>query len=315
MDPPLKSLPPLSSLRPFEAAARLQSFTLAAEELGLTQAAISKQIRLLEADLGTPLFERRNRGVFLSAAGRRLGQVVSQALADIATEAGQLRGRSRPKEAVLFCQLCEAFYWLTPRLARFHGRHPEIELRLVSSIRPLIESPDSFDVAIQTSGRPSGSYPLAFTADDEVLPVCAPALLEGAGSPLTLEALCDLPLLSHRVLPQDWIDWDDFLPRVGSALRVGAKARPFDSYPLVLQAAIAGHGVALGWRRTVQPLLEAGTLVRPCRETLLRPREISVFTSPEGRSRPETRALLAWLRDELDEGQTELAGEKMSQLS
>ncbi len=84
-----------------------------------------------------------------------------------------MRGHGAPRELVLHCQLCEAFYWLTPRLAGFRERHPDAELRLVSSPAPLTEATARFDVAIQTSGRPAGTARLAFTAADEIYPVCA----------------------------------------------------------------------------------------------------------------------------------------------
>ncbi|WP_260579426.1 LysR family transcriptional regulator [Vreelandella populi] len=114
MDNFIKSLPPLATLRPFEAAARLESFSRAADELHLTQAAISRQIRALEEDLGVMLFERRHRRVFLTREGREFGRTVSLALESIATGAQGLRGDPGDKRVVLFCQLCEAFYWLMP---------------------------------------------------------------------------------------------------------------------------------------------------------------------------------------------------------
>ncbi|MBZ8131867.1 LysR substrate-binding domain-containing protein [Afifella sp. IM 167] len=296
-----RRLPPLATLTPFEAAARLESFTLAAAELGLTQAAVSKQVRALERDLGTALFERRNRAVFLTEEGRRLGRIVGAALSDIGEAAGKLRGGTRSGEVVLFCQLCEAFYWLMPRLSRFHRLHPDVELRVASSTRPIVDAEGPFDVAIQTSGRRHGSFPLAFTASDEIFPVCSPHYIERKALPLALADLRKQALLSHRVVPQDWIDWDGWLAEVGSAVRVGAHdGRAFDSYPLVLQAAVSGQGIALGWRRTVETLLKEGALIRPCRESVVRPAEISVFTAHgAGRSRAEVAALLAWLKEEL----------------
>ncbi|NDW05568.1 LysR substrate-binding domain-containing protein [Jiella pacifica] len=294
-----RPLPPLATLRPFEAAARHESFTLAAGELGLTQAAVSKQIRLLEADLGTRLFERRNRGVFLTEAGRRFGRTVSSAFGDVAADAARLRGTSRAGEVVLFCQLCEAFYWLMPRLSGFHARHPDIALRLQSSVRPLTETSEPFDVAIQTTGRAAGAHPLAFAARDTVFPVCAPNLLGEATPPLPLAALGRYPLLSHRVVPQDWLDWEDFFALAGSPRPSAAGMRTFDSYPIVLQAALGGHGVALGWARTVEQLLESGALIRPCREAVERPQELGVYLDPASSKRPETRALVDWLHDRL----------------
>ncbi len=292
------ALPPLTRLAPFEAAARHESFTRAAAELGLTQTAVSKQIAALEADLGVALFERRNRAVFLTEAGREFGQVVGAALADISAEAARLRGGRRPGGLVLHCQLCEAFYWLMPRLSGFHERHPGLEVRVVSALAPLTASADPFDVAIQTSGRPSGSARLAFTASDEIFPVAAPGLVDERALPLSPADLADHPLLCHRIVPQDWMDWPDWYAAIGLPAPRGARRIGFDSFPLVLQAAVAGQGIALGWGRTVAGLLADGKLAPVCAETVFRPTEISVFRGARRGGHGETDALLAWLRDE-----------------
>ncbi|SFI51670.1 LysR family transcriptional regulator [Albimonas pacifica] len=288
-------LPPLARLPAFEAAARHENFSRAAEELGLTQTAVTKQIAALEADLGRPLFERRNRAVFLTEAGRALARVVAPALADIAAETARLRGDPAPGGLVLHCQLCEAFYWLMPRLARFHERHPAIEVRVVGALAPLTQAPEPFDVAIQTTGRPAGSARLAFAAADEVFPVAAPGLTP----PVPPEALAGLTLLSHRALPQDWMDWPDWFAALGLPAPRPGRVRDFDSFPLVLQAAVAGQGVALGWRRTVEGLIAEGKLVRVCAESVHRPAEISVFRGTRRGGHAQTDALLAWLHEEL----------------
>ena len=299
MDRTFRNLPPLSRFKPFEAAARHESFSLAAAELGMTQTAISKQIGQLERDLGTTLFERRNPAVFLTDEGRRLGQVVSTALSEIASEVAYIRGDGRSHELILHCQLCEAFYWLMPRLARFHEQHPGTELRVVSTLKPLTEAEDRFDVAIQTSGRPSGTAKLAFTVSDEIFPVCAPALLAQAVKSLEPGELAAFPLLSHRVVPQDWMDWPDWFEAINIAKPSSARFKHFDSFPLVLQAAVAGQGIALGWRRTVEGMIAEGKLVRPCSETVTRPNEISVYRGSGGKPHPMTKPLLDWLSVEL----------------
>ncbi|MEM7746007.1 MAG: LysR substrate-binding domain-containing protein [Pseudomonadota bacterium] len=299
MDDLRRHLPPLSRLKPFEAAARHESFSLAADELGMTQTAVSKQIGLLEKELGTPLFERRNRAVFLTHAGRRLGQVVGVALSDVATEIARLRGVRRAGELVLHCQLCEAFYWLMPRLARFHERHPGVELRVVSSLKPLTETSEGFDVAMQTSGRASGSARLAFTAADGIFPVCAPSLVSDRDLPMKPRDLLALPLLSHSVVPQDWLDWQDWLKTFDVSLPKRPRIVSFDSYPVALQAAVAGQGVALGWRRTTEGMIAEGKLTRPCAEVVERPTEISVFCGTARAQHPSAGHLLAWLADEL----------------
>ena len=295
----IKDLPQLSRLGPFEAAARHESFTDAAAEIGLTQTAVSKQIAALEADLGVALFERRNRKVFLTAEGRQFGRVVGAALAEIATEAAHLRGRRAGGGLVLHCQLCEAFYWLMPRLSRFHERYPGLDVRLVSSAAPITAAPEPFDVAIQTSGRPSGSARLAFTASESIFPVASPELVQTSHAPLAPSDIARYPLLSHRVVPQDWMDWGDWFDAIGGTLPRQARIITFDSFPLVLQAAVAGQGVALGWERTVSGLIAERKLVRLGTEVVRRPTEISVFRGTRRGSHPETDALLSWLRDEL----------------
>lgn len=300
-----KSLPPLASLLPFEAAARLESFTQAAEELNLTQAAVSRQIRALEEDLGVRLFERRHRAVFLTDAGRDFALSVAASLETLAARATELRSKERGGEVVLFAELCSAYYWVMPRLSGFHQRNPRIEIRVAASTLPVARTTEPFDVALQTSDRPSGSYPLAFTASDEVFPVCSPSYLAGrttpTAPPLPLP-LTDLPnhrLLHHRVEPQDWLEWDDWLDRLGSSLRVGHRGMAFDSYPVLIQAAVEGHGIALGWRRAMERLLQSGSLLRPFGESVILPRGLSVYRREPERLRPEAAALLSWLEEEL----------------
>ncbi|MEM6973789.1 MAG: LysR substrate-binding domain-containing protein [Pseudomonadota bacterium] len=296
----LQALPTLSRLRPFEAAARLESFTAAAGELGLTQTAVTKQIAALEADLGVSLFERRNRAVFLTEEGRAFGRVVTAALQDIAASASQLRGGRQPGGLVLHCQLCEAFYWLMPRLSRFHERCPGLEVRVVSSLAPITRATEPFDVAIQTTGRASGSARLAFTAADEVFPVAGPALFAGVSLPLAPPELTRFPLLAHRVIPQDWMDWAEWFAAIGTPTQRPAQVKPFDSYPVALQAAATGQGIALGWRRTVEGQLAEGKLVRPCRESVVRNADLSVFRGSRQGGHGDTDRLLDWLREELD---------------
>ncbi len=263
----------------------------------MTQTAVSKQIAQLEQDLGIRLFERRNRAVFLTDEGRRLGRVVGAALADIAAEVAFLRHDRRPDELVLHCQLCEAFYWLMPRLVRFHERHPGIELRVASSLKPLTEATEHFDVAMQTSGRPSGTARLAFTASDEVFPVCAASLVPGNDPKLKPRDLVDFPLLSHRVVPQDWMEWSDWFRAIGAILPKRPRFVQFNSYPVALQAAVAGQGIALGWGRTTEGMIEEGKLIRPCVEHVSRPTEISIYRAARGHA--DTDKLLNWLSDEL----------------
>lgn len=293
-----KTLPPLASLLPFEAAARLESFSKAADELHITQAAISRQIRGLEEDLGVKLFIRRNRAVFLTKEGRELGEVVSAALINISNGAVALRKSHRKNRVVLLCQLCEAFYWMMPRLSTFQEKYAGIEVQVVTSTRSIAQFNDHFDVALQSTGRDSGLHALVFTAADEVFPVCSPCYL-ATRKGVSLEELGAHNLLHYRSTPPDFMAWEDWLQAFGYTVADHPPGTAFDSYPLMLQAAVAGHGIALGWRRTAGRLIDEGALVQPCAESVPLPHAISVYKEHGAEERTEVHALLEWLQEQL----------------
>lgn len=294
-----KSLPPLASLLPFEAAARLGSFSKAAIELHITQAAVSRQIRMLEEDLHVALFERRNRAVFLTEAGEEFSQTLSNALRSLAAESDHLRGVASTEEVTLLCQPGESFHWLMPRLSSFHQRHPKIELTIATLTRPLAEYHGFFDIAMQSSDRDHGLNALLFTASDEVFPICSPHYVERVRSPAHLCELSNHTLLLHKTLPPYELEWDTWLARFGCAFPSEARTLTFDSYSLMLQAAVAGHGVALGWRRTAQTMLSEGKLLAPFEESVFVPNALSVYARYGQTRRAEARLLENWLREEL----------------
>ncbi len=291
--------PALPTLSAFEAVARLGSVTKAAAELNLTQAAISKQIRALETDLGTQLFERRNRAVYLTEEGRDLSRMVSDALGPIGAHCDALRHRQEGGDVVLRSQLCEGLYWLMPRLSNFYQLHPNVPVKVMVSTRPIPEAEERFDLALQTAGRDIGSAKLVLTGADEVFPVCSPAYLQGLEQPPDLKRLADYRLLHHKVVPQDWVDWDHWLKALNAPVRAGDAGEAYDSYPMMLQAALEGHGIALGWRRTVENYLNSGALVRPFAGSLSLPDGLSVYQPAEGKPRAGTAVLLEWLKSEL----------------
>ena len=299
MDYLRKTLPPLSSLLPFEATARLGSVTKAGDALGLTQAAVSKQIRILESDLGIKLFERRNRAVHLTQDGEAFAATVSTALNSLAGEAQSLRERERSEQIVLRSQLCEGLYWLMPRLSGFYQQHPEIDVRVAVSTKPLTEAEEPFDLAIQTTTRPTGPNRLLFSASDEIYPVCTPDYLEAMGGSLSLEHLDRYTLLHHRVDPQDWMDWATWLTEVGRPGAPGHRDIAYDSYPMMIQAMLEGHGIALAWRRTIERYEVEGTVERPFEESVLQPQGLSVYAPSNAKAKLGCAALQAWLRNEL----------------
>ena len=294
-----KLLPPLASLLPFEATARLGSVTRAAEELNLTQAAVSRQIRALEENLGAKLFVRRNRAVFLTDDGKELQHSVSSGLETIAASVGQLRRSQKSNEVILFAQLCEGLYWLMPNLSRFYQQHKNIEIKVSVSTQPLTQAAEIFDLALQTTGRSSGDSELIFTAPDEIFPVCSPGYLANSEIPFTTGQLIKHRLLHHKAHPQDWLTWDDWLEKLGIGIRVGFEGSVYDSYPIMIQSAIEGHGVALGWKQTTKRLIKSGLLVTPFQETLELKEGLSVYQHPNCKQRPAVDNFVQWLQHEL----------------
>lgn len=295
MDNFKRSLPPLSSLVPFEAAARLESFSKASEELHLTQAAISKQIRSLEEFLGVSLFIRRNRAVFLTEEGAEFRDAVRTAFLGIASRAEDIKLGKTSSEVVLVTQLVEAFYWLTPNISELQKQYSSMEVRLNASLQPITETNAKFDVAIQTSGRPCGDHTLLFTLSDDVFPVCSPSYLASlADQEVSLRTLPDLSLLHHVTVPQYWSTWSDWLGEFHIKPRE-LRGKIYDSYPVMMQACVEGMGFALGWRRTTEKMISTGALVRPFKESIHLPEALSVYKWRDENISPPVRQVLEWI--------------------
>lgn len=292
-----RKLPPLSSLIPFEAAARLQSFSRAAQELHLTQTAISRQVRSLEENLGVQLFDRKSRGVFLTDAGETFRQTVAVALFDIARQSEKLREhQSTPRSVVLSSQLVEAFYLFMPALSGFHQQHPHIELKLHSTLAAIGEERERFDVAVQTLGRASADHVLLFSAPDEVFPVCSPSYFRSISKWLSVDNLPRYRLLHYEPGAQDFVVWDQWLQSVGAPFRVGRLGMGFNSFPVMMQAALEGHGIALGWGMTTRQMLENGRLVRLFDERWAMADALGVYKWHANPLSPAARLLVQWLQ-------------------
>ena len=292
------TLPPLNSLRVFLTAARLQGFSKAADQLGLTQAAVSRSIRTLEDDLGTQLFDRRNRSVFLTQQGQVFYDSVAPSLEAVAAAAQSIRQPLESNEISLFSQLCEGIYWVMPRLAEFHRNHPDVKVRVSASTQPVSTSNEPYDLVLQISGRAHGTYRPVFSVSDSTYPVCSPSYLDDLTFPVSLDTLDACTLLHHTADPQDWISWDHWFERLGSSYRPAFKGHSFDSYPMMVEAAIAGQGVMLGWHRTCEHLIRSGALILPIAEHVRLEDGLTVYRHPRGVSRPQVQIFLQWLQAE-----------------
>ena len=287
-------LPTLNALRAFEAAGRHLSFTRAAKELHVTQAAVSHQIKSLEEQLGIRLFRRGPRGLLLTDAGQSYLPSVRDAFAKLVAATERLRARDARGAITVSVLPSFAARWLVPRLPRFRAAQPEIDVRVAADDHLVDFDRDDVDIAIRY-GR--GDYPGLRTdrlMTEELFPVCSPALL--AGDP-PLEKPEDLA--RHTLLHDDMrLDWTMWLMAAGVEGVDPDRGASFNSSSLVLQAAVDGQGVALGRSALTGDDLAAGRLVRPFAVSL--PAEFAYYiVCPEHTAdRPGIKTFRDWLLSE-----------------
>ncbi|CAG9268896.1 LysR family transcriptional regulator [Paraburkholderia unamae] len=252
-----RRLPPLNALRAFEASGRHLNFRLASEELGVTQGAVAQQVRLLEESLDLPLFERLSRGLALTAEGHTYFVAVQRALTIVSDATEALNRRS----ASLTISTTPSFAskWLIPRLADFGEAHPEIDVRVIADVALCSFKSDGVDIAVRLGKPPFAKglvsdllFPL------HVFAVASPQLFKH-DAPVTTVADLEKYVLLH-----DTHDlWPEFFSALGYTKPMGALKGPrFSQSSLAIDAAIAGHGIALTSEQFVERDIEAGRLQR-----------------------------------------------------
>jgi len=296
------ALPPLDLLLGFEAAARHLSFTRAAEELYLTQSAISRQIKELEAQLGVPLFQRRHRALALTEPGRQFYVSTAQVLATMRAATERLRadsGKRRPLSVTTTNSF--AALWLIPRLAGFTRSHPGVDVRITAETRVQDLERDGLDLAIRHGPAALAGSNATRLFGERVFPVCSPRLARDRARPLKKPS----DLKAHVLLQYDdpeirhpWLHWKTWLEVEGMADLRPAGTLSFSGYDQIIPAAVAGHGVALGRSPLVKGLVDAGELVAPFKSTADPARAYYAIASRHAEGRPEVAAFVAWLRAE-----------------
>ena len=292
----------LDTLRVFESAARQQSFTAAALELGSTQPAISQQIKRLEQQLAVRLFDRVYRGIVLTEAGELLLSYVQQGLGTLDAGLAAVTAQQQHEVLQVATDFAFAAYWLMPRLERFHQLHPEVDVSLVTSERGLGVLPSETDVAIVFGDGRSRHGEAHLLFHEEVYPVCSPLLLKNETVPMAPTALSRLPLLHLR--PENrsrWLDWNNLFRALGITENPSSGMLRFDNYTLLIQAAIAGQGVAIGWRHLVDELLTQGLLCRVCSESVRTEFGYYVVLPERKRRQRLIGSFVTWLQAELIE--------------
>jgi len=297
-----KRLPPTKSLVVFEATARHLSFTRAAGELHLTQAAVSRQIRLLEQNLGVLLFNREKRAVHLTAEGERLRRTVSMALGHIAETAVALRQLHNEPHINLHTTTAFGALWLMRRIGRFRAASPEVQLRLVSSDDEidLFGFSGNIDLSISYGQGDWPGLDATKLLDDELFPVCSPGFRAGLPQDFSIEQLPREPLLHLESVEPSWMSWATWFRYMGVDVEDSTPpVTSFNNYLVIMQAAQEGQGIALGWRQLVEPFLESGQLVRPVTESLAADNAYYLLVQPGSLNlRPELRTVYDWLLEE-----------------
>ena len=286
----------MGSLIAFEAAARTGSFTRAADELAISQPAVSHAMRQLEGQLGVALFERRHKGVQTTDAGRHLLEQVSLGLTLIDQALREVRSMTAARQVTLAVSTATATWWLLPRIARFKQLHPDIELRCITTDTDLDLGRERVDLAITLGTGEFPRHQRWHFVDEEIFPVCSPAFLARGNAIPDVQALTRTTLLHlEERYARPRLGWTGWLARFGVAMDRNTKLFRFNDYSVVLQAAIEGQGVAMGWRHLVAPLIAQGQLVRPLPQGVTTDQPIYIVASRRGKLRPEAANLRDWV--------------------
>ncbi|WP_287104115.1 LysR substrate-binding domain-containing protein [Mesorhizobium sp.] len=286
-------VPSPQSLFAFLAAADALNFARAAEELNVTQSSISHSIKRLEHHLGTQLFIRANRGVMLTGDGQQLFNAVGGGFGVIENAIDEIH-RRQLSFLTIAASSSMATYWLMPLFREFHSTHPGIKLKILT-IDKNVEPDDSIDLTIRLLPLTTERRNAWLMARETVFPVCSRVYLADAPP---LREVADLPnhkLLSYEDPHRQRINWPEFLAALRMESRSIEPAAIFNDYQLVLHAAMAGEGIAIGWTLTNKFLLEQSLLCRPLDVEVNTQLGFFVLAQPGKALRRETKMLVNWL--------------------
>ncbi|HKQ25112.1 MAG TPA: transcriptional regulator GcvA [Burkholderiales bacterium] len=298
MDKRSPPLPSLDFFKGFEAAARHLSFTRAAEELFVTQSAVSRQIQALEQRLGVALFLRRNRGLALTDAGEKMWRAVDSALRTLHQAVDQVSPGATPKMVTVTSSMAFSSLWLIPRLSGFRRLHPDVDVRIAANNQVLDLDRERIDLAIRYC--PTRAAPVASVRlfGEEILPVCSPALLRDRVRPLKSPEDLRHHVLLHYDEPlhaTPWLTWNVWLETAGVPDLEPAGSLRFNHYDQTIGAALGGQGVALGRRPLVKKLLADGGLVAPFPLGSVTDRAYFIVRTPATAGRPDVTHFVEWL--------------------
>ncbi|WP_170605441.1 LysR substrate-binding domain-containing protein [Ruegeria arenilitoris] len=289
------NFPPLSTLSVFEAAARHLSFKNAAVELLVTPGAVSHQIKALEGELKTNLFERRHRGVDLTEDGKALYEAVSTSFGRISKTLEAIRNRRSSEKVTVGSTTAVAALWLSSSIIRFWRDTPDLNINQITQDRPFKDRPDiDFFIRYGRDFDPQLSHTALYR--DTLVPVGSPELadnLKGAN----LETLARQRLIHLDSEDRTWTTWMDWFRQLGSSEQIPVETS-VNSYSVALQLARKGVGLALGWKRLIAPMLESGKLVPIGTNELDAPEQFYLVGRPDEDLSGNARKLKSWIIEE-----------------
>ena len=293
-------LPPLESLRVFEAAARHGGFAKAAEELCVTPAAVAHRVKMLERHLGLNLFTRHHRGVRLNREGAEYLAKVQRLLGEVHEVTEQLATRGRGRRLKIVCIEVFAEKWLMPRLSDFTEAHPDIVISLHTEHRDIDPVRQDVDVWITYSDEVAAGLVCEPLITEHLLAVCSPALLLKKGVPDTPDELLSWPLLYDSIWVDDWAHWFTHhgVPPPDLSLASG-----FRLYSMLVQAAVTGIGAAVGHVTMIAGELESGQLVALFQEPVAAPSRYLLVTTAISREKSEVKVFRNWIARQARESQ------------
>lgn len=290
----IQPLPPLQCLVSFDAAARLGSFTRAADELSVTQGAVSKAVVKLERFLGTALFVRDANALRLTIAGQTYSQQVHDLLSECAEITASIMKDTSQHGVTLACASGTAMLFMSHRISEFSAEQPGVSIRAIVRDGVFDLNPAEFDVGIYyiRNDLPPGIVGTRII-EEEVGAYCSPDHLGGA-------LLAPAELITRTLLVADeqqrtWMGWHDWFRLTGAEVSSPASAITANSYPLLLDLALRGKGIILGWDKMVTPLVEAGKLVRASTETATYGGAYFVLWPAERRPTRAANAFIEWI--------------------
>jgi len=295
-------LPPLQSLRAFEAAARHLSFTRAAEELFVTQGAISQQVRQLEEYLGFKLFHRLPRQIHLTEEGVQLAHATSKGFSRIADEIERLKAVEETGVVTVSVLQSFAVKWLVPRLGNFREAFPDIDVRIHADDRLVDLHTESIDLAVRFGSGKYSNLHCELLMHDESFPVCSPSYL-ATHPPLNTPAdIAGHQLLHDATVVMDHphtADWELWLNAVGVGGIDVSRGLRFNSGDMVIQAALIGQGVGMARTSLAALDIKAGNLVRPFTQSVASNGAYYLVYPEDHLKRPRVRAFVGWLKNEV----------------